>query len=76
MANPLFSILNTKSSPIMSAINMARQIAGNNPQAAYQMLLRTNPAFAQFVNVNYGKSAEQIASEHGIDLAQVMSMIK
>ena len=46
-------------------------MAGGNPQAAYEQLMRNNPKFAEFVRANQGKTPEQIASENGIDYSVV-----
>lgn len=43
--------------------------SGDVYQAMYNRMMATNPAFAEFVRKNQGKSPEQIAQEHGIDLA-------
>ena len=51
-------------------------MGGNSGQAAYQALLRSNPQFSEFVRQNAGKSPEQIARENGIDLGQVMQLLK
>ena len=56
---------------IFSRLEAARQMAGGNPQAAYEQLMRNNPKFAEFVRANQGKTPEQIASENGIDYSVV-----
>lgn len=61
--------------PVMQAVQKASQVAHGDPQAAFNQMMQTNPQFAQFVSDNRGKTPEQIASEHGVDLSQVMRMI-
>lgn len=62
-------------SGVAAAVQAARGMAGGDPTALYQRLMATNPAFRRFVADNRGKSPRQIAQEHGVDLAQVQSMI-
>ena len=40
----------------------------NNPGAIFTDMMNKNPQFRQFVEANKGKSAEQIAKEHNIDM--------
>lgn len=54
--------------PMMSLL----QAAKGDPEGTYQMLMQTNPRFAEFVRKNQGKSPQQIAQENGID----MNMLK
>jgi signal-transduction protein with cAMP-binding, CBS, and nucleotidyltransferase domain len=51
-------------------------LTGKDPNAVFQQMMSTNPKFAQFVQENKGKSAEQIAQEHGIDLPTVIKLLK
>lgn len=55
----------------MQAVNMARHA---NPEQVMQAMMRDNPQFAEFINANKGKSPEQIASEHGIDINAIKQM--
>lgn len=59
----------------MQRLVAIRQMAGNDPQAAFQEMMRTNPQFQRFMADNRGKTPQQVAREHGIDLAQVSRMI-
>ena len=74
MVNPILQMLNQRSSMnnLMGLINMAK----GNPWGMYNNLMRNNPQFRQFVNDNRGKSAEQIAQEHGIDLSMLKDFMK
>lgn len=40
---------------------------GGNPQQLAEQALLSNPAFADFVKRNSGKTPEQIAQENGLD---------
>lgn len=40
----------------------------NNPGAIFNDMMNKNPQFRQFVEENKGKSVEQIAQEHNIDM--------
>ena len=57
----------------MQAVNMMRH---TNPEQVMQAMMRDNPQFAEFINANKGKSPEQIASEHGIDINAIKQMFK
>lgn len=46
-----------------------------NPQAAFNSLVQGNPEFAAGVRQNAGKSAEQLASEYGIDMNLVRFIV-
>jgi len=37
-------------------------------------LMQRNPNFKAFVDANRGKSPEQVAKEHGVDLSQFKNM--
>lgn len=48
-----------------------------NPlQSAMQAvnMMQSDPQFAEFINANKGKSPEQIASGHGIDISVIKRM--
>lgn len=57
----------------MQAVNMMRNA---NPEQVMQTMIRDNPQFAEFINANKGKSPEQIASEHGININAIKQMFK
>ena len=50
--------------------------SAKNPQAAFNSMVQNNPQFKAFIESNKGKTPEQVAKEHGIDLASIMGMIK
>lgn len=75
--NPILRNLNQntmKQNPL-DAINQLKQIAGGNPNAAYNLLMQSNPRFRQFVDENRGKTPEQIAREHGINMGLIDKFI-
>lgn len=47
-------------------------MAMGDPQGCYDLLMRNNPQFRQFVNDNQGKSPQQIAEENGINLTNIL----
>lgn len=49
--------------------------ARGDPTGVYERMLATNPAFARFVADNRGKTPQQIAAEHGVDLSRAIGMI-
>lgn len=69
--NPILNNLNSKTSPNLMSI-----LKSGNPDAIVNQLMRTNPQFRKFINDNAGKSPEQIAKEHGINLNEAMSEVQ
>lgn len=61
---------------MLQKLTNLKAMAGGNPQAAFNMLMQTNPQFKQFVQQNQGKSPEQIAQAYGIDLNQINNLLK
>ena len=39
-------------------------------------MMQTNPEFREFVERNRGKTPEEIARENGLDLGQIMAMLR
>lgn len=72
MPNSLFST-NTNSSTIQNHMNSL--LGGMDPQQAFNNMMQSNPQFAQFVEANRGKTPEQVAREHGIDLSAMGRMM-
>lgn len=52
-----------------------RLLNGQSPEALYQSMMNSNPAFADFVRKNSGKSPEQLTSEYGIDIGLLRDII-
>lgn len=61
---------------ILQNLSSLKSIAGGNPQAAFNFLMQSNPQFKQFVQANQGKSPEEIAKAHGIDISQLQQFMK
>lgn len=74
MANPILQMLGSRSP--MGRLAEIGQLLRGNPQAMAQQMLQSNPAFADFVRKNQGKSPEQVARECGVDLAQIQQLIR
>lgn len=73
--NPIMQRLNNASGPLQNLMNL-KALAGGNPQAAFNMLMQSNPDFKKFVQANQGKSPEEIARAYGIDLNQINNLLK
>lgn len=52
-----------------------RQLLQGDAGALAQSLERSNPAFAQFVAENKGRTPEQAFEAYGYDLTEVMNLI-
>lgn len=57
-------------------MTLLSQLKTGNPEAIAEQMLKSNPQFKQFVEENKGKSGEQIASEHGIDLNTLKMLMR
>ncbi len=81
MPNPIFSKIAGAVKPpavnnnMLNVLNGVKAMSQGNVQGMARMLMNSNPQFAQFVNQNQGKSFEQIASENGIDVNQLKSIL-
>ena len=73
--NPILQQL-TQSNSILNTINQLKKASGGDPNAAYNILLKSNSRFRSFVESNKGKSPEQIAQENGIDMSMVKSFLQ
>lgn len=58
---------------VMQVANMMR---GKNPQEVAMAMMQQSPAFSQFMQSVQGKTPEQFAREKGIDLSQIMGLMK
>lgn len=58
---------------ISNIINMLRS---GNPQQIAINLMQKNPQFKNFINLNKGKSPDQVANEYGINLNQLIEQLK
>ena len=81
MPNPIFSKIAGAVKPpavnnnMLNVLNGVKAMSQGNVQGMARMMMNSNPQFAQFVNQNKGKSFEQIASENGIDVNQLKSIL-
>lgn len=73
MASSLFGGAQ-KTNPLQSAMQAVNMMRHANPEQVMRTMMRDNPQFAEFINANKGKSPEQIASEHGIDINAIKRM--
>ena len=73
--NPLTDSINnvSNSEKIKNVIKMLRS---GNPEQIAQNLMAQNPQFRSFMQQNQGKSPEQVAKEHGIDISQILDGFK
>jgi hemoglobin-like flavoprotein len=65
-----------QNNPINKITNLVNLMRGKNVDAMYNMMMQNNPQFANFVNQNKGKSAEQIANENGIDFNAIKQFLR
>lgn len=76
--NPLMMAMQGANSPMnkMGQIaNLMKMLRSGNPEQIAQQMMQNNPQFRQFVEANKGKTPDQVAREHGIDLSQFKSMM-
>lgn len=76
--NPLMMAMQGANSPMskMGQIaNVVKMLRSGNPDQIAQQMMQQNPQFRQFVEQNKGKTPEQVAREHGIDLNQFKNMM-
>ena len=76
--NPLMQQLSGETlqeSPETLVKNLMGILRGNDPQKVIQMMAIRNPQFAQFMRECEGKTPEQVASSHGLDLKKIKKML-
>lgn len=76
--NPLMMAMQSANSPMNKmgqVANLMKMLRSGNPEQIAQQMMQINPQFRQFVEANRGKTPEQVAREHGIDLNQIKSMM-
>lgn len=79
MPNPILQMLGSmrqENSLAGRVAEVRRMLNGQGPEVLFNRMMQNNPAFAQFVQENRGKSPEQLAQEYGIDLRQIMQAFK
>lgn len=72
--NPLASMMNN--APQNPMANILQMLKSGDPNQIAARLMQSNPQFKQFVEANKGKTPEQVASEHGVNLSQIMGGFK
>lgn len=75
--NPLMQAMTGSRDPMgkmSQVLSMMRSF--RNPEQMAQQMMQNNPQFRQFVEANKGKTPEQVAKENGVDLNQIMGMMK
>ena len=55
---------------------ISSMMKGKNPEQVAMNLMNQSPQFKQFMQSVQGKTPEQFAREHGVDLSQIMGMMK
>ena len=76
--NPLMMAMQGANSPMNKmgqVANLMKMLRSGNSEQIAQQMMQSNPQFRQFVEANRGKTPEQVAREHGIDLNQIKSMM-
>ena len=80
MANPLLNLVmqatacnNPQIGKLQEIMNMLK---GQNPDEVVEKFARVNPQFAAFLKENKGKSTEELSQKYGINLTEIMSMLK
>lgn len=73
--NPLMMAMNGSNNKMAQAMQVMKMLRSGNPEQIAQQMMQNNPQFRQFVEQNKGKTPEQVAKEHGIDLNQFKNMM-
>lgn len=76
--NPLMMAMQGANNPMNKMgqfSNLMKMLRSGNPEQIAQQMMQNNPQFRQFVEANKGKTPDQVAREHGIDLSQFKSMM-
>ena len=82
MSNPLIQPVSGGTVTPMNGVNalaslghIMQMLRSGNPERIAQSLMQQNPQFRAFVQANQGKSPEQVAREHGVDLSALMRQV-
>lgn len=73
--NPLMMAMQGGNNKMAQVMQVMKMLSSGNPDQIAQQMMQSNPQFRQFVEQNKGKTPEQVAREHGIDLSQFKSMM-
>ena len=74
--NPLMSAMGAKSAPQNNVLQILQMLKSGNPEQIGKQMMQSNPEFARFMQSVRGKTPEQVAKEHGIDLSQIIKQFK
>lgn len=77
--NPLVNAMNsgmTSAGGNNGLANIMRLLKSGNPEQIAQQMMQQNPKFREFMEANKGKSPEQVAQEHGLNLNEIMGRLK
>lgn len=55
---------------------LLRMLKSGNPEEIARQMMQSNPQFRSFMQQNQGKSPEQVAKEHGIDISKILDGFK
>lgn len=81
MSNPLMQAMGAPSvnaggaNAMASLAHIMQMLRSGNPEQIAKSLMQQNPQFRAFVEANKGKSPEQVAREHGVDLSSLMNQV-
>lgn len=73
--NPLMQSVGQQMGGGLNVFKVMQMLRGRNPQEVFYQMMQSNPAFRSFYEANKGKSPEQVAREHGVDLSQFKNMM-
>lgn len=74
MASSLFQ--QNQQNPLKIINQLKSILNGRDPNVMFNMLLHSNPQFANFIVQNKNKTPEQIAKNYGIDFNAIMQHLK
>ena len=74
--NPLMMAMNGNNNKMAQTMQVMKMLRSGNPEQIASQMMQNNPQFRQFVEANKGKSPQQVAQENGINLNQIMGMMK
>lgn len=78
--NPLMQMMGGAPSAATGGVgNLGRvmqMLRSGNPEQIAQNLMQSNPQFRAFMEANKGKSPDQVAREHGMDMNKIMGQFK
>lgn len=74
--NPLMQAMNSGPMANMAQLkSIMGMLRSGNPEQIAQNLMMKNPQFKAFVEANKGKTPEQVAQEHGVNLSAIMKQM-